>query len=201
MNGFLNKAQCYFDKAQKADFLAPLLLRLYLAPIMWMAGTKKWQNFSDTVAWFGNDDWGLGLPFPTLLVAFVTVVEIFGAIFLLVGFAVRWISIPLFLTMIGAAMTVHWQNGWLAIAESDCFFANVRTMEAATRLAKAKEILQTHGNYDWLTEMGNFVVLNNGVEFAATYAIMLLTLFFIGGGRYVSVDYWFSDKQLNSNKY
>ncbi len=201
MNDFLNKAQCYFDKAQKVDFLAPLLLRLYLVPIMWMAGTKKWQNFSDTVAWFGNEDWGLSLPFPTLLVAFVTLVEIFGALFLLVGFAVRWISIPLFITMLGAAMTAHWQNGWLAIAEADGFFANERTIDAATRLAKAKEILQLHGNYDWLTEMGNFVVLNNGIEFAATYAIMLLTLFFIGGGRYVSVDYWLSDKQLVFNKY
>lgn len=190
MNDFLEKAQNYFNEANKADFLAPLLLRLYLAPIMWMAGTKKWQNFSDTVAWFGNDDWGLGLPFPTLLVAFVTLVEIFGAIFLFVGFAVRWISIPLFFTMIGAAITAHWQNGWLAIAEADGFFANTRTMEAAIRLEKVKEILKTHGNYDWLTEMGNFVVLNNGVEFAATYAIMLLTLFFAGSGRYVSVDYW-----------
>ncbi len=34
------------------------------------------------------------------------------------------------------------------------------------------------------------MVLNNGVEFAATYFIMLLVLFFIGGGRYLSVDYW-----------
>jgi putative oxidoreductase len=33
-------------------------------------------------------------------------------------------------------------------------------------------------------------VLNNGIEFAATYFIMLLALFFIGAGRYVSLDYW-----------
>ncbi|MGB5096622.1 MAG: hypothetical protein WBN82_01805 [Porticoccaceae bacterium] len=41
-----------------------------------------------------------------------------------------------------------------------------------------------------LAEKGNFVVLNNGIEFAATYFIMLLSLFFSGGGRYVSLDYW-----------
>ena len=58
----------------------------------------------------------------------------------------------------------------------------------------AKEILKEHGNYDWLTENGSFVVLNNGIEFAATYFIMLLALFFIGGGRYVSVDYWIKEK-------
>lgn len=190
MKHCLSKAQHCLNNTIKADFLAPLFLRLYLAPIMWMAGTKKFQHFSNTVEWFGNDDWGLGLPFPTLLAGFVTATEILGAIFLLIGFAVRWVSIPLLLTMLGAAVTVHLKNGWLAIAEPDGFFANTRTIEAATRLGKAKEILQTHGNYEWLTEMGNFVILNNGVEFAATYAVMLLSLFFIGGGRFVSVDYW-----------
>jgi uncharacterized membrane protein YphA (DoxX/SURF4 family) len=30
----------------------------------------------------------------------------------------------------------------------------------------------------------------NGIEFAATYFIMLLTLFFIGAGRYASLDHW-----------
>jgi uncharacterized membrane protein YphA (DoxX/SURF4 family) len=34
------------------------------------------------------------------------------------------------------------------------------------------------------------VILNNGIEFAATYFIMLLALFFIGAGKYLSVDYW-----------
>ena len=113
-----------------------------------------------------------------------------GAVFLLFGFAVRWISIPLFFTMVVAAITVHWQNGWLAIAEGSGIFATERTQDAAERLVRAKDILQQHGNYDWLTETGNFVILNNGIEFAATYSIMLLVLFFIGGGRYVSLDYW-----------
>lgn len=60
------------------------------------------------------------------------------------------------------------------------------------RLDAAKEILREYGNYEWLTEQGGFVVLNNGIEFAATYFIMLLPLFFWGSGRYVSVDYWLS---------
>ena len=63
-------------------------------------------------------------------------------------------------------------------------------MEAAERLSRARSILKENGNYEWLTEQGSFVVLNNGIEFAATYFIMLLALFFIGGGRYVSIDYW-----------
>ena len=36
------------------------------------------------------------------------------------------------------------------------------------------------------------MVLNNGIEFAVTYPVMLLSLLFTGGGRYVSVDYYLS---------
>ena len=95
------------------------------------------------------------------------------------------------ITMIVAALTVHIKNGWLAIAEGPgSLFANERTLGAIDRLDRAKEILREYGHYDWLTENGTFVVLNNGIEFAATYFVMLLVLFFIGAGRYVSIDYW-----------
>ncbi len=181
---------------QKADFLAPLALRLYLVPIMWMAGMHKVTGFENTVAWFGNADWGLGLPFPTLLAGLATGTEVLGALFLLFGFAVRWISIPLLITMLVAAISVHMQNGWLVVAESTGIFANERTIAAAERLSAAKEILQQHGNYGWLTEYGNFVILNNGIEFATTYSIMILALIFTGGGRYVSVDYWIKQRLI-----
>jgi putative oxidoreductase len=190
----LLRLQALLDKTRAVDFLGPLALRLYLVPIFWMAGTKKFASFDDTVAWFGNPDWGLGLPFPALLAFLATATEILGAVFLLFGFAVRWISVPLMITMIVAMTTVHWQNGWLAIAEGSGTFATERTVGAIERLDRAKEILHEYGNYDWLTQNGNFVVLNNGIEFAATYLIMLLVLFFIGSGKYVSIDYWIGRK-------
>lgn len=185
-----NWAQDILDKFRALDFLAPLLLRLYLAPIFWMAGTKKISDMDSTIAWFGNPDWGLGLPFPEVLAWLATLTEVGGAIFLLLGFAVRWISIPLMITMVVAALTVHLKNGWLAIAEGSGFFASERTVEAVERLDRAKDILKEHANYDWLTENGSFVVLNNGIEFSATYFIMLLALFFIGAGKYFSLDYY-----------
>jgi uncharacterized membrane protein YphA (DoxX/SURF4 family) len=95
------------------------------------------------------------------------------------------------ITMIVAIFAVHWQHGWQAIADTKFCLFNCGDAEAAVeRLNVAKDLLREHGNYDWLTEQGGFVVLNNGIEFAATYFIMLLVLFFIGSGRYVSVDYW-----------
>mgnify|MGYP006001176139 FL=1 len=59
-----------------------------------------------------------------------------------------------------------------------------------------REILEENGNTDWLYEKGNIVVLNNGIEFSATYFIMLLALFFIGAGRYTSVDYYLAKKLI-----
>ncbi|OOZ40569.1 hypothetical protein BOW53_07255 [Solemya pervernicosa gill symbiont] len=178
------------------DFLGPLALRLYLVPIFWMAGTKKLSDMESTIAWFGNPDWGLGLPFPTFMAYAASITEAGGAILLLLGLAVRWISIPLMVTMVVAALTVHWQNGWLAIAEGNGIFANERTAGAVERLDRARELLREHGQYSWLTENGSFVVLNNGIEFAATYFIMLLMLLFVGAGRYFSVDHWIAKRYM-----
>lgn len=190
MKSLLLKAQSLLDTTRAADFLGPLALRLYLVPVFWMAGMQKFNHFGDTVEWFGNSDWGLGLPFPALMAALATAAELGGALSLLFGFALRWMCLPMLATMGVAAVTVHAQNGWLAIAEGMGVFANERTMEAARRLEQAKEILMQHGDYDYLTEYGNLVILNNGIEFAMTYAVMLLALFFTGAGRYVSADYW-----------
>ena len=183
--------QGWLNSTRVVDFLAPLALRLYLAPVFWMASNNKWNPFDanssldGTIEWFGNPDWGLGLPYPEIMAHLAWGAEYFGAIFLVLGFAVRWISIPLMTTMIVAAATVHWGNGWLAIAEP------------SAQLEAARSILQEHGNYDWLTQNGSFIILNNGIEFATTYFIMLMTIFFIGAGNYVSADYWIAKKYSN----
>lgn len=174
--------------------LAPLALRIYLAPVLMQAGYNKLAHFEDTVAWFANPDWGLGLPMPALMAGLAAGTEFFGAILLLLGLATRLISIPLMVTMLVAAFTVHWPNGWLAIADGSSWLANDRVLEAGDKLIKAKELLQEHGNYDWLTSSGNFAVLNNGIEFAITYFIMLLALFTLGGGRYTSLDYFIAKR-------
>lgn len=185
---------------QKADGIPSLLLRLYLAPVLMQAGWTKFQSFDDTAAWFGNPDWGLGLPFPELLTFLAASTELVGGALLLLGLFTRLISIPLMFTMVVAALTAHIQNGWLAIADSNSWLANgtillnESVMAAAEKKERAISILQEYGNYEWLTSSGSFTILNNGIEFAATYFIMLLALLFIGGGRYLSVDYYLTKK-------
>jgi uncharacterized membrane protein YphA (DoxX/SURF4 family) len=186
----------FMESTTAANFLGPLALRLYLVPVFWMAGTKKWDGFDSTVAWIGNPDWGLGLPFPLVLAFLATWTEILGALSLLLGLAVRWVALPLMFTMIVAATTVHLEHGWQAIADPGAPFANERVEASAEKLERARSILRQHGNYEWLTSSGGIVILNNGIEFAATYFIMLLALFFTGAGRFVSLDYWIGRKLL-----
>lgn len=198
----LNKAQDLLSLSRHVDFVGPLLLRVYLVPVFFVAGRNKWdplaeggtfnpaEGLAGIADWFGNPDWGLGLPAPLLMATLAWAAEYFGAIALALGLAVRWVCIPLMATMVVAATTVHWQNGWQATHDLMSPFAAANAEAAIDRLHRAKALLEEHGNIDWLTEHGNFVVSNNGIEWAATYFIMLLALFFLGGGRIVSVDYW-----------
>ena len=197
----VNRGQELFDKIRSyVDFIGPLLLRIYIVPVFWVASNNKWNPFNSdssldsVIQWFGNTEWGLGLPFPTLMAYMAWGSEYFGAILLALGLATRWISIPLMFTMIVAAVTVHWKNGWQAVHDLSSPYASANADEAVERLSRAKDILKEHGNYDWLTEHGNLIASNNGIEWAATYFIILLALFVTGGGKYVSVDYWLAKK-------
>jgi putative oxidoreductase len=194
----LQTMQKMLDSTRAIDWLGPLALRLYLVPIFWVAGMNKIAGFENTVAWFGNPDWGLGLPFPEVMAFMATATEVAGAVMLLIGLGVRWICLPLMFTMVIAAVTAHWENGWQSISDLKSPFVTERVEGGIDRLNEAKDILKEHGDYNWLTENGGLAVINNGIEFAATYLIMLLVLFFIGGGRFVSLDYWIQ-RRFNAN--
>lgn len=131
------------EKLKIIDFSAPLLLRLYLVPIFWMAGTKKWASMDSTIAWFGNSEWGLGLPMPEFLAYLATLTEIFGAVFLLLGIAVRWISIPLMFTMIVAAVSVHWKNGCSPLLKDLVFLQQIAPLGQLTDLIEQKAFYRT----------------------------------------------------------
>jgi putative oxidoreductase len=194
---FLRRLQGLINKTNVADFLGPLALRLYLVPVFWVAGTNKLNGIENTIAWFGNPDWGLGLPAPALMAWLATGTEILGAAALLIGLGTRWFAVPLMITMLVAAFRVHIDNGWQAVADPMSPFANSNIEGAMERLAKAKSILQENGNYDWLTDTGSFVVSNGGMEWAITYFVMLLALYFSGAGK-LSLDHLVSRQLSNA---
>lgn len=198
-----NRIHDLLNKFKVFDFLGPLAIRLYLAPIFITFGWKKVETFDGMVQWF---DTGLELPLPWLMAFLATSSELVGGFLLLFGLATRYITAPLMITMLVAMGTVHAQHGWYAVAPTSpsehiarplaalgvdsAEQALAQTSEVAERQNRARSILREHGNYDWLSAKGRFVVLNNGIEFGATYFIMLLMLFFTGAGRWLSIDYW-----------
>jgi putative oxidoreductase len=197
----INTTQDVLDKIRNStDLFGSFLLRAYLVRVFWLAANNKWNPFDkdssldSTIEWFGNTEWGLGLPLPALNAYLAWGVEYFGALLLALGLATRWICIPLMATMAVAMATVHWHNGWQAVHDLNSPFASAYAGEALDRLARAKSILQEYGNYDWLSEHGSFLVSNNGIEWAATYFVMLLALFFLGGGKFISLDFWIEKK-------
>lgn len=183
------RANHLLDYSQSFDFIAPLAIRIYLFFPFWIAGTNKLANIEGTAAWFGG---ALGLPFPEFMAYLAAFTETLGAVALLLGFGVRFVAIPLMITMLVAIFLVHWEHGWHAIASSS-------DPEIAERLSKARGLLREHGQYDWLTEKGRFVVLQNGIEFGVTYFVMTLSLFFSGSGRYLSIDYWLHRRYMRSS--
>lgn len=159
------------------DFLAPLALRLWLAPMFWVDGVQRLGLFSSAdFIWYNPMTWvnyeavqanaaaltgsvmsGLGSETLTLLIGGI---EVIGAVLLIFGFAVRWVVLAL-----GFVVIVL---GLLALGD-------------ASFVEAGKQLLMEHG----------FVgMLSNTTEVYLTYFIMLLALFFMGAGRWCSLD-WF----------
>lgn len=159
------------------DFLAPLAIRLLLAPIFWVDGIKRLGLFSTAdFVWYNPMTWwnqeafiaGASAMNDTILSslgvtgsAVIGGLEVAGAILLILGFAVRWIVLGLFLVVI---------------------VLGLQAVGGLTGLAPAaKQFFLEHG----YTTLGS-------TPFAlyTTYFVLLLTLFFMGAGRWFSLDWY-----------
>lgn len=173
-------------RSRKLDFLPLLATRLYLLPVFYEGAHAKLTGFSGTVAWFGApvSQGGLNMPLPLLLALLATATETAGCICMAFGLFTRLIAIPLMVTMTIAGLSVHWSHGWAAIAP--------KTAESTLRMQAFMDWLAQNfpGRFNYITQLGDPIILNNGIEFTVTYVVMLATLFFYGGGRYLSLDYW-----------
>lgn len=221
MKTLLNHYCHWLHQVKAAEFLAPLLMRLILAPVFIVAGYSK-LNLGDAdagffeallaspdiVQWFGDPEWGLGLPFPHVMAFLAGWTEFLGGWLLLLGLMTRLISIPLLVTMLVAIFAVHWGHGWFAIAPTSpdtsaalalswlqipgAQESLANSAEVAARLSRIKGIIAEHGYPEYLYGKGPIVVLNNGIEFAAIYFTLLLSLLFSGAGKWLSLDFWLS---------
>lgn len=82
-------------------FLPALLTRLVIGQAFFLTGRGKLQNFEGTVSFFTD----LGIPMPELNAAFISRLEYYGGMLLIVGLLTRLVAALLGATMCVALMT------------------------------------------------------------------------------------------------
>ncbi|RBL92067.1 HvfX family Cu-binding RiPP maturation protein [Chitinophaga flava] len=87
-----------------------LFFRLVLAYGYYHPALLKWKDIHSIGDWFGQ----LHIPAPYISAYVVAVTETLGIILLTLGLWVRYITLPLMISMVVAIITVHWANGFEA---------------------------------------------------------------------------------------
>lgn len=98
------------SRLKKIENIPLLILRLILAYGFFGPAMMKIKNIPSIIDWFESMD----IPFPVLNTYLATFTEMFGFLFLAIGFATRLITIPLLIVMFVAIVTVHLSNGFEA---------------------------------------------------------------------------------------
>lgn len=161
------------------DFLPPLLFRFFLAPIFWIEGSQRLGLFTGSgIVWWNPLTWidkagyqqgvdalnsaqGLiPIPLPSIMNGVIGGIEVAAAFLLIIGLAVRWISLPLMGIIILMGLAAANFSGGL--------------------VETGKELFMSHG---YATSA------NSGIEAAITLFLMTLALFFMGAGRFFSLDW------------
>jgi len=82
-------------------FLPPLVTRLVMGQAFFLTGRGKLENMDSVVGFFTN----LGIPFPELNAAFVSRLEFYGGVALILGLLTRLVAAGLASTMVVALLT------------------------------------------------------------------------------------------------
>lgn len=98
------------NSANKGQSIALLGLRLVLAYGFYETAKIKWQDIGSVADWFES----IGIIAPKFNAYLAATTEMAGVFLLALGLGVRFISIPLIITMVVAIKTAHWANGFAA---------------------------------------------------------------------------------------
>jgi putative oxidoreductase len=104
-------AQLGLRLAALASPLAPLLTRLVMGQAFFLTGRGKLEHFDNTVSFFTQ----LGIPLPEVNAAFISRLEYYGGILLILGLLTRLVAAGLASTMVVALLTAdreHFLNAF-----------------------------------------------------------------------------------------
>ncbi|MFM7022411.1 MAG: DoxX family protein [Flavobacteriales bacterium] len=98
----------FTDKLSKLNDLPLLAMRLVLAYGFYIPAMNKWEDINAVGDWFAS----MNYPLPYFSAYLAASAEGLGVILLTLGLAMRFITIPLIITMTIAIISVHWENGF-----------------------------------------------------------------------------------------
>ena len=98
------------EKLSALKDLPLLFMRLALAYGYYGPASMKWKDIHSVGDWFVQ----LHIPMPYVSAYLVAITEAVGVVWLTLGLYVRYITIPLMISMVVAIITVHWANGFEA---------------------------------------------------------------------------------------
>src|SRR4051812_43798559 len=97
----------------------PLVGRILLTPLFFVAGYNKLMNVAGTAGYFGKS----GLPMPDLLVWIVIAIELGGALLILIGWKTRWVAWVMAIFTVATAVIGH--KFWADPSQATQFLKNL----------------------------------------------------------------------------
>ena len=99
--------------------MVPLLGRILLSLLFFVAGYNKLMNVAGTTGYFAK----LGLPAPEALVWAVIAVELVGALLVLIGWQTRWVAWAMAIFTVATALVGH--KFWVDASQATQFLKNL----------------------------------------------------------------------------
>lgn len=186
------------------------LLTIFLLVTRMIIGLVLW-----TAAWVGFTTNGVAVSFPGQGYALASdwaslwaCLQLLLAVMIFLGLGVRLAATFMAGLILVLVLLPGSSHGWFAVVPSPHHspaqvLANiglpagqasiVNSVEANRRLETARRVLTTHANYRWITESGELVVHNRGIETSLLYTLLLLMLGVCSGGR-ISFDSWLAKR-------
>jgi putative oxidoreductase len=109
----------------------PLLGRILLTLLFFVAGYNKLMNVAGTAGYFGK----LGLPMPDLLTWVVIAIELVGALLILIGWKTRWVAWVMAIFTVATAVIGH--KFWVDPSQATQFLKNLAIAGGFIMLAYA----------------------------------------------------------------
>lgn len=99
--------------------IVPLLGRILLSLLFFVAGYNKLMNVAGTAGYFGK----LGLPAPEMLVWLVIAIELVGALLVLIGWQTRWVAWGMAIFTVATGVVGH--KFWVDAGQTTQFLKNL----------------------------------------------------------------------------